>query len=228
VNQKALESLKHQYTFHIKQKEIVKLKKMHYEKYKKAIEHQKQKMIDSFQNLEPNERLDNSNNLQISIYKTMDETDLLLEQMNFVNLSETESGKSGDSPTDPTAEAKAKQKSKQSAAIDELKNLNHKLHILVYKLISQMDETVQENLSLKAKLRAFEKPHDSPVSAQLTDRPYKLSVNIDEEKCTNLNQYSLSSDISPEDGIEAHEIELAPLDLPTFDLSELNESCANK
>lgn len=153
----------------------------------------------------------------------MDETDLLLEQMNFVNLSDTESGKSGDSPTDPTAEARMKQKSKQSATIDELKNLNHKLHILVYKLISQMDETVQENHSLKSKLRSFEKSHDSPMSAQQSERPYKLSVNVDEEKCSNLNQYSLSSDISPEDGIEAHELELAPLDLPTFDLGELNE-----
>jgi hypothetical protein len=104
------------------------MKKCQYEKYKKAISHQKQ--ANPQQMAIVLDRIETTNDLQIAIIKTIDESDSLLE---------------GLLKKDGSDETKA-------PIADELKNLNSQLHILVYNLTTQMEEILAENESLKSSL----------------------------------------------------------------------------
>lgn len=160
---KAIESIKLQRNHHIKQRDLI---NHHYEKYKKS---EKQK-LDKI-----NERLINSNKIQLDLFENIDSTDTLLEELKKSN------------PELQTA--------------TELQQMNSQLNVLLFQLITQLDETVQENDSLKEKLKALDtKTRDK---AEFT-----ANESIDELRFST-------------DAIEVHE-EFAPLELPEFDLGSLD------
>lgn len=164
---KAIESIKLQRNHHIKQRDLI---LYHYEKYKK-IEKQKLDTV----NTQLNEKLINSNKIQLDLFENIDKTDTLLEEL------------------------KTSFPDSQTAA--DLQQMNSQLNVLLYQLITQLDETIQENDNLKEKLKTLETEGKSKASEINSDR--RTEVIQDE---------------SPE--LEVQE-EFAPLDLPVFDLESL-------
>lgn len=157
---KAIESIKLQRNHHIKQRDLI---QHHYDKFKKT---EKQK-IESV-NVQLNERVVNSNKIQLDLFENIDATDALLEELKKSN------------PELQTA--------------DELQQMNSQLNVLLFQLITQIDETTVENDMLKEKLKSLEgKSSDFRKMDAIQD------------------ELRLSSD-----AIEVQE-EFAPLELPTWD-----------
>lgn len=163
---KAIESIKLQRNHHIKQRDLI---IYHYEKYKK---NEKQK-LDSV-NSQLNERVINSNKIQLDLFENIDGTDNFLEEL--------------------------KKSFPDSQTAVDLQQLNSQLNVLLYQLITHLDETIQENDTLKEKLKALE-----------TEGRSKTNERVD-------RQMEVIQDESPE--AEPQE-EFAPLDLPVFDLESL-------
>lgn len=140
----------------------------HYEKYKK---NEKQKLENA--STQFNERVINSNKIQLDLFENIDGTDTLLEEL--------------------------KKSCPDSQTATELQQMNSQLNVLLYQLITHLDETIQENDLMREKLKAFESEERSKTS------------NFQEAIPEDLR-------FSP-DPIEATE-EFAPLDLPVFDLPD--------
>jgi hypothetical protein len=170
---KAMESIKLQRNHHIKQRDLI---LHHYEKYKK-VEKQKLETV----NVQFNERVINSNKIQLDLFENIDNTDTLLEEL--------------------------KKTMPDSQSTMELQQMNSQLNVLLYQLITHLDETIQENDSLKEKIKSFETDGKSKTTEKRND-----SRAIDDIQDI--------SRLSP-DNIEAQE-EFAPLDLPVFDLESLD------
>lgn len=164
---KAIESIKLQRNHHIKQRDLI---LNHYEKYKKS---EKQKLESV--NTQFNERVINSNKIQLDLFENIDNTDTLLEDL--------------------------KKSLPDSQTAVDLQQMNSQLNVLLYQLITHLDETIQENDTLKEKLKALETEGKSKTNERISDR-----------------QMEVMQDESPE--AEAQE-EFAPLDLPIFDLETL-------
>jgi len=164
---KAIESIKLQRNHHIKQRDLI---LYHYEKYKKN-ESQKVEGV----NTQLNDKLINSNKIQLDLFENIDGTDTLLEELK---------------KTHPDSQT----------AID-LQQMNSQLNVLLYQLITHLDETVQENDALKEKLKYLETAGKLRSNERSNDR-----------------QMEIIQDESPE--VEPQE-EFAPLDLPVFDLEPL-------
>ena len=164
---KAIESIKLQRNHHIKQRDLI---LYHYEKYKK---NEKQKLESV--NVQLNERVINSNKIQLDLFENIDATDTLLEELK---------------KTIPDSQT----------AVD-LQQMNSQLNVLLYQLITTLDETTQENDTLKEKLKFLEAEGRMKTNERTGDR-----------------QMEVIQDESPE--VEAHE-EFAPLDLPVFDLESM-------
>lgn len=80
-NAKVLESIKLQRDFHMKHIELVRLKKAQYEKYKLAIEQQRLKNNDFLEQRMVKDRIESVCDLQIAIFKALEESDILLETL---------------------------------------------------------------------------------------------------------------------------------------------------
>lgn len=164
---KAVESIKLQKDFYTRQRELILCKKAHYEKCKKFIaEAEPQTQSLDFQ---LDEHLDNSITLQLDIFKNIENTDSLLEEL-----------------------------TKQIPETTELKGLNANLNILLNKLLKHLDETTQENLELKDKIKTME--GDGKPESKNSDQ-FGLMEEMKE--------------LSPSP--EAQE-EFAPLELPEFSI----------
>lgn len=168
---KAIESIKLQRGHHIKQRALI---SHHYDKYKKI---EKQKQQEASVNVQLNERVINSNKIQLDLFENIDSTDTLLEDL------------------------KKSLPDSQTAA--ELQQINSQLNVLLYQLITHLDETIQENDALKEKLKAFD-----------TDGKSKLNEKRSDRACIE-DELRLSPDAYEPDE------EFAPLDLPVFDLETL-------
>lgn len=128
---KAIESIKLQKDYHIKQRELINYKKIHYEKYN--LLSQKLNNSETVENFQINERLENSNKNQLQIFKNIDTADLTLEQFLMQNENEIE-----------------------TSAASELQALNQKLHLLIQQNFIQQDLTLQENDALKLRIKSLE------------------------------------------------------------------------
>lgn len=161
---KAIESIKLQRNHHIKQRNLI----QHlFDKYNA----ENQKPI----NVQLNERVINSNKIQLDLFENIDGTDSLLEDL--------------------------KKSNPESQIAAELQQMNSQLNVLLFQLITQLDETVQENDALKEKLKTL----DAKASDNYEFR--KIEAIQDELRLST-------------DAFEAHE-EFAPLELPVFDLDTL-------
>lgn len=118
TSEKALESIRLQRDHHIKQRDMI---SNHFEKFKKT-----EKQTTSAQ---LNERILNSNKIQLDLFENIDKSNALLEDM---------------------------KKNPDSQIIDDLHQNSVQLNSLVFSLIHQLDDTVMENESLKEKIKALE------------------------------------------------------------------------
>lgn len=249
---KAIESIKLQRDYHMKHIELIRLKKQQYERYKLAVEHQRQKDADFLAQRNAKDRFETACDLQISIYKTLEESDVLL---NALNKSRRLSGSSKDSDSARSVDA-AMDESKtvsiensvevkmgnarktmkdDTAVIDELHTLNHQLHILVYTLVSRLDESSQESEGLREKIKTIEKERivqrvlplneASDSSGAGMTAAAKDDLLVKAAYGTPERELSRRCSITGEERkiILPDSSELPPLELPEFDYSSFDE-----
>jgi hypothetical protein len=184
---KCIECLDQAQTTSPKAMESIKLQRSHHIKQRDLILHhyekykktEKQKL--EIVNVQFNERVINSNKISQDLFENIDSTDTLLEEL--------------------------KKTIPDSQSAIELQRMNSRLNVLLYQLITHHDETIQENDSLKEKLKTIEMDGKSKLNEKRSD--FRA---IDDVKDV--------SRLSPET-VEVQE-EFAPLDLPVFDLESLD------
>lgn len=241
---KAIESIKLQRVFHLKHIELIRLKKQQYERYKLAIEHQRQKDADFLAQRNAKDRLETACDLQISIYKTLEESDVLLDALNKSRRpsSDSDSGRSIDAAMDESktvsiensAEVKlgiAKKAKDETAIIDELHTLNHQLHILVYTLISRLDESSQESEGLREKIKSIEKERIVQRVTPLNEANDAIASTGSKTDDAMVKATFGTPELSRRCSITGEErkivlpdsSELPPLELPEFDYSTFDE-----
>lgn len=149
------------------------MKKDHYDKYTRAMAQQKKNKAENIERL-ARDRIENSCQLQLDIYKTMEDTDSLLEVLlaqkgktNDNAAAATGDGSSNadavSTTTGPAKTIDGKKSKNESTAIEELRTLNHQLHLLVFRLVSQLDEVNQESEMLRDKIKALERSNKSAI-----------------------------------------------------------------
>lgn len=235
---KAIESIKLQRDFHLKHIELILLKKQQYERYKHAVEHQRQQRADFLEQRIAKDRIETACDLQISIYKTLEESDILLDTLskNRRRLSkDSDSVKSAEAVMDESktisiesaGEVKmgtAKKTKDDAAIIDEMHTLNHQLHILIYSLISRLDESSQESEGLREKIKTIEKE-------KIIQRVQPMSKIIDSVSKDDAKLGTPERELNRRCSITGEErkiilpdtSDLPPLELPEFDYSSFDE-----
>jgi MIT domain of nuclear receptor-binding factor 2 len=192
-NSKATESLHLQRDHHLRQIELITLKKHHYEKYKVAVKHLQSDKLTNMTLLAGHTT--DTVELQLQIYKTMEEADSLLEILN----------RRGDPNQEvevtPTTTAIKKPKDDQTV-IEELKTLNHQLQMLVFHVLQEAD-TLKERIKVLELGQGGVKKVEDAGSANNDDRPPIFYV-------------------SNENSSDALDEELPALDLPNFELPALS------
>lgn len=169
--------MKLQRDFHLRQKDVILIKKEQFENYRKAVENQRQRQekLNFLCNNGYEDDQDNENvSLQAAIYRTMEETDsllgLLVKKGGSAANSDSESLKSfSTTDTDdrgltldiidcPTTDAVlgSKHPKDDTTVIEELRILNGQLHTLVYQLVTQLDARVKEVDRLQERIRTLE------------------------------------------------------------------------
>lgn len=211
---KIVESIRLQRDYHLKKIELIHLKRKQYEIYKTAVEHERLKnesIVDS------HPFKDSTCDLQIAIYKTLEEADSLLaalkkkQKQNAVEEGaaceaiETESEKNNEN------------------VLDDLQSINHELHILIFNLMSKVDESNHDMESMRERLKGLDKDNKN-ASQRLpaSKSSSKSSIKSDESGVERMSRRcSVTGDerkiVLPESS------ELPPLELPEFDYSTYDE-----
>ncbi|XP_058449317.1 nuclear receptor-binding factor 2 [Malaya genurostris] len=188
-----LESLQLQRKYHLKQAEFLRHKKQQHERYMKAVEYQRRRNPEYL--VQQIEKLEKVNELQVAIYRNMDDTDSLLEALTKSRSSGSDVG-SNDTKT---------------TVVDELVSLNHSLHVLIHRMVQNLDDLSTENESLKEKISLQEKDKENKPSMGTGKR---VSERCQDPSCET------GRDALEAMGYHSEELPaLAPLELPTFDLS---------
>lgn len=195
------------------------MKKDHFDKYTRALEQQKRKSSEAMDQL-VKDRIETSCQLQLAIYKTMEDTDSILEVL--CNKASSKPIKSTD---DGGCTAPKKD---DSTVIEELRTLNHQLHILIFQLVSQLDEVNHESETLRERVKHLERggrnvqtilPIGRPIDVYETmQTPQPLNILTDSADETLQSGPSSGGGISPR---TAESRELPPLELPNFDFTTL-------
>lgn len=110
----------------------------HYEKYKKN-----ESVSKLLSTVQFNERVINSNKIQLDLFENIDSTDAFLEEL--------------------------KKSLPESQTASELQQMNSQLNVLLYQLITHHDETIQENDLLKEKIKALESELKSAIHDKGSD-----------------------------------------------------------
>lgn len=145
----ALESITLQHSYHLKQKDLIKSKKEQYARVKKAMDNIKCLGKDPLLNIQGNE----NSKLPVAIYKTMNETDSLL---NVLANKQDNLDMHKDTVSNDAMDGKKIEKS-QKTVVEELQILSQDLHSLIEKLVLQVEVLKDENLTLKERVNYLEK-----------------------------------------------------------------------
>lgn len=217
-NAKIVESIKLQRDFQLKNIELVRLKKAQYEKYKLAMEQQRLKNASFLEERMAKDRIESVCDLQISIFKTLEETDSLLQSLN-AKVETPLLGTHDDNAdgikvsVENTNEVKLKKTKSNSSIIDEMHTLNHQLHILVYNLASRVDDSSHEVEVLRDRVKSLEKERSHqriPISNKSSDSSSKADESPTENRRSSVAGEERKI-ILPESS------DLPPLELPDFD-----------
>lgn len=221
-NAKIVESIKLQRDFQLKNIELVRLKKAQYEKYKLAMEQQRLKNASFLEQRMAKDRIESVCDLQMSIFKTLEESDSLLESLSgkigTLLLGNHEDNADGIKVTvENTNEVKLKKTKSDNSTIDEMHTLNHQLHILVYNLVSRVDESSHEVDVLRDRVKSLEKErnHQRKASLPISNKSSSDSSSKTDESPTENRRSSVTGEerkiVLPESS------DLPPLELPDFD-----------
>ncbi|XP_058819660.1 nuclear receptor-binding factor 2-like [Topomyia yanbarensis] len=186
-----LESLQLQRKYHLKQAEFLRHKKQQHERYMKAVEYQRRRNPEYL--AQQMEKLEKASELQVAIYRNMDETDSLLETL--------AKPRSGGGPEIAAGSEK------KTLAVEELISLNHSLHLLIHRMVQNLDEASTENEALKERISMYEKEsHPASMGAG------KRAIDRGRDPLLETGRDALEA-------MDYHSEELPALELPTFDLS---------
>lgn len=252
---RAIESLKLQRDYHIKQQDVIRVKKEQFENYRKAVENQRKRMANAFSNNEFEDKQENEGTtLQIAIYKTMEEADSLLELLFRRGVSsDSDSIKSDVSSTADTddrvlaidtidGESSSsnsnavpigfKRPKDANTVIEELRILNQQLHSLVYKLVTQLDASSRETDALKSRIKYLENErlkHVDQTNNSSTEqvKNNNLRVITDSSGGTSPFVFSPMSELSPDVGEPVALPALTPLELPNFDFTSIPKNISH-
>lgn len=171
----ALESITLQHSYHLKQKDFIKIKKGQYERVAKAMNHLKLLGKDAKLNL----KFTDTEYVQISIFKTINEADSLLSNLrnknndqdavetnpvetnpiesNSVESNCVESNSIEPNPVESIDEIGKKVEKSQETVVEELQILNNNLRSLVEQLVLQVEVLKDDNITLKENVNYLEK-----------------------------------------------------------------------
>lgn len=200
--------------------ELVRLKKVQYEKYKAAIEQQRQKNSSFLDQRIVKDRTGNVCDLQISIFKTLEESDSLLD---LLSGKRTAPRKSIDNDSNALVDGsvssseninvtKPKNTKSDSSIVEDMHTLNHQLHILVFNLVNRIDESSHELEVLRDRIKVLEK----------NERQCQRKPSVSESSGKNDEEHEHESQRLSLSGVERTIVlpessELPPLELPEFD-----------
>ncbi|XP_055309257.1 nuclear receptor-binding factor 2-like [Sitodiplosis mosellana] len=221
-NAKIIESIKLQRDLQQKNIELVLLKKAQYEKYKLAMEQQRLKNASFLEQRMAKDRIESVCDLQMSIFKTLEESDSLLESLNEkigtslfgIHEDNTEGIKV---TVENASDVKLKKIKSDNTVIEEMHTLNHQLHILVFNLVSRVDDSSHELEVLRDRVKSLEKDryHQRKASIPMSNKSSSDSSTKVDESPTENRRGSLTGEerkiILPESS------DLPPLELPDFD-----------
>ena len=223
---RALESLQLQREYHLRQLQIVELKKTQLFIFKKALENKRKIMAHMKEKiLVCDQKGQEPKTLQTAIYRTMQEADSLFELLvhrGGVGNDEQMSHDKDSEDIAPTPQLVGSKHPKEDrVVIEELHTLNHQLRSLVNALMIQLDESERENKALRLRISELEnKLIRSEESNTLNGGPIGLQV-ITDSTGDNFSPFVLSpiSQLSP-DAADTRELPaLAPLEMPKFDFN---------
>lgn len=165
-NQRSLESINLQKNYHIRQVDLILIKKEQYEHYQLALENKHLNISNENKVVQ-----EDTKSLQNAIYLTMKEADSLLgilikkgsnsdsESVKSFSTTDTDDKVLSIDTTDSSnsnAPVGSKHPKDQATVIEELKTLNEQLHTLVSQLVNQLDVSLKENTSLKDRIKQLE------------------------------------------------------------------------
>lgn len=146
----AIESITLQHSYHLKQKDLIQIKKDQYDRVKKAMDNIKFLSKDPGLHLHGNDYA----KLQVAIYKAINETDSLLHTL--INKDEVDLGVLAAATAIKDSEGKKIEKSKE-VVVEELQILSQNLHSLIEQLVMQVEVLKDENSTLKERVNYLEK-----------------------------------------------------------------------
>ncbi|GLG95586.1 hypothetical protein R5R35_002113 [Gryllus longicercus] len=228
---RALESLRLQQDFHLRQQEIVKLKKSQYEMYKKTLENQHHRLtrilkIDHI--FDGSKEPESYNSLQYLIYRNIEVADSLLDMLihhggesESIETKKEEDELEETSKPDTCNVVGSKQPKDEHVVIEELRTLNQQLRSFVMQLIEQLEVKENENARLKERVRTLEAEKEAKLP---TEPPRKNSLHVITDSSGGNSPFVFSpcGELSPDvmDTNVARELPiLAPLEMPNFDFS---------
>lgn len=229
-NAKVLESIKLQRDFQLKNIELVRQKKAQYEKYKLAVEQQRLKNASFLEQRIAKDRIESVCDLQLSIFKTLDESDNLLEQLAGKRSPgraplDSDNGIHFDgvrASVENANEVKLIKKTKSdNSIIDDMHTVNHQLHILIYNLVTRMDASSHELEVLRDRVKSFEKErnHQRKASIPISNKSSSESSSKTDESPTLSERENRRNSVTGEERkiILPDSSDLPPLELPEFD-----------
>lgn len=218
-NSKVLESIKLQRDFQLKNIEFVRLKRAQYDKYKLAVEQQRLKNASFLEQRLANDRIESVCDLQMSIFKTLEESDSLLDSLKSKSIStdvDADDNIGGIKVSvENTNVVKIKRTKSDISIIDDVQTLHHQLHILLFNLISRVDESSHELEGLRDRVKSFEKVRRHQ---RKTSVPTSNKSSSDESPTLSERENRRGSGTGEELKIFLPESsDLPPLELPEFD-----------
>lgn len=160
----ALESITLQHSYHLKQKDLIRIRKDKHARVKKAIDQIKQ------QGKDPSVQPTDNSKIQVAIYRTIYETDSLLDTLTGKKEKSNDKvpiSKESDLTKDPNDGKKME--IDQQAIADEIQTLNRNLHSLVEQLVMQVEVCKDENMTLKERVKYLEKERTKYLNIQISD-----------------------------------------------------------
>uniref|UniRef100_A0A1B6CK25 Nuclear receptor-binding factor 2 MIT domain-containing protein n=1 Tax=Clastoptera arizonana TaxID=38151 RepID=A0A1B6CK25_9HEMI len=156
---RALESLQLQHDYHLRQKDIIRIKKVQFELKKKYLDYKNRRMT-----THKKEKKSQSDDLQSHIFRIMDETDSLLSFLQ-IKIEENNVDVKPSTSEKPPASGQRKLKSEQ-AIMEELNSLNTELRNLIKQLFAELQSSERQVEALRIRLKAYEE--DFPALPDLT------------------------------------------------------------
>lgn len=219
----SLESLKLQRDYHLKAKDLVRMKRLQFEKFTQTRDEKMKRILNAPANattiVDPDAATKNPYQIQVAIYNKIDEADTLLEKICSTAFPNTTANK------EPSADVTKRTKG-ELVVIEELRAVNHQLHLYIYELMSQLDESNKQQQGLCDRIRILEKTIMTIPNSNNGRGGGGVAATVGEDAVMKeLTALSLTTTTATTTKPSTRNTysELPPLDLPKFDFDDDNK-----